>query len=77
MVIDLRVANTLVQKLTSPVIHLDQIRSSIAGSQIYAAIDLTDGYWQISMDKTGSELYSFKTHEGRLMYGCCVWPNYG
>lgn len=64
MTIDLRTANLLVQTLVAPAVHLDMVRSCLAGAKYFATMDLSDGYWQIQLDELGSALYSFRTHEG-------------
>ena len=64
MVIDLRMANKLVEELAAPAVHLDMVRNCLSGSKLYGSFDLTDGYWQVAMDPVGRRLYSFQTHEG-------------
>jgi hypothetical protein len=64
MVIDLRMANKLVEELAAPTIHLDMVRNCLAGAEYFTAFDLTDGYWQVAMDSVGRRIYSFQTHQG-------------
>ena len=64
MVIDLRMANKLVEELAAPAIHLDMVRNCLSGAKYFGSFDLTDGFWQVQMDEIGRRLYSFQTHEG-------------
>lgn len=64
LVVDLRRANALVQQMCAPIVHLDMVRSRLQGSKVFSSMDLTDGFFQVQQDKTGSELYTFRTHEG-------------
>jgi len=66
MVIDLRMANKLVEDLAAPAVHLDMVRNCLSGSTLYGTYDLTDGYWQVAMDEMGRRIYSFQTHQGNF-----------
>lgn len=64
MTVDYRPINAATIKNTWPMPHIDAVLQDVRGSEAFAAIDFTSGYWQLPMDPDSQPLHSFMTPDG-------------
>ena len=64
MVINLKRANNVVQPIYIPLPTLEEVQLHLKGAKYFVVMDLTSGYWQISLHENSQELFSFCTDEG-------------
>ncbi|XP_048774395.2 uncharacterized protein K02A2.6-like [Ostrea edulis] len=72
--VDMRRANTAVQRERYPIPTVDEMLEDMNGSKVFSKLDLRWGYHQIELDEESREITTFVTHEGlyrykRLMFG--------
>ncbi|XP_064081439.1 uncharacterized protein LOC135198014 [Macrobrachium nipponense] len=70
--LDLRQLNKMVKFDAEPMPEVDDILSKIAGSKYFTKLDLTKGYWQISLAEDSKPYTAFATREG--LYQFTVLP---
>jgi len=72
--VDLRPINKYTVRHHFPMPNLEQELSKLAGSRFFATFDLSNGYWQLPLDRRSQELQSFVTPDGvftptRVLHG--------
>ena len=75
--VDLRKLNQHLLRPTYPLPTIEDIMSSLAGSQFFSKLDASRGYWQLPLSESSQLLTTFMTNRGRfcfkrLPYGVCV-----
>jgi hypothetical protein len=62
--VDLRTVNKVTIPSSWPIPHLDYELNRVAGSSVFTTFDLSQGYWQLSLDAHSQECQSFITPDG-------------
>lgn len=62
--VELRATNARTIPLQSDMPHLDSLLQNCSGSEYFADIDFTHGYWQIPLDHASQEIMSIQTPDG-------------
>ena len=70
--VDLRALNKVTVKNSYPLPRIDDILSSLEGSQYFTSLDLKSGYWQIAMDENSQQKTAFTCFMG--LYEHTVLP---
>ena len=66
--VDYRRLNAITHKDAYPLPRVDDSLDSLGGSQWFTTLDLTAGYWQITMDQDAKEKSAFVTKSGLWMW---------
>lgn len=74
LVIDLRAVNAHTTQSKFPLPLLETFATIVSGKRFFGKLDLSSGYWQIALDPSCQEFFSFATDKGvftptRLMQG--------
>ncbi|XP_061195212.1 uncharacterized protein K02A2.6-like [Saccostrea echinata] len=77
--VDMRQANTAVQRVRHPIPTIDEILHEMNGSTVFSKLDVTWAYHQIELKPESREITTFVTHKGlfrykRLMFGISCAP---
>ncbi|XP_062609444.1 uncharacterized protein K02A2.6-like [Saccostrea cucullata] len=77
--VDMRQANTAVQRVRHPIPTIDEILHEMNGSTVLSKLDVTWAYHQIDLKPESREITTFVTHKGlfrykRLMFGISCAP---
>ncbi|XP_053384619.1 uncharacterized protein K02A2.6-like [Mercenaria mercenaria] len=77
--VDMRVANTAIQRERFPLPNIEETLEELNGARYYTKLDLNMGYHQIELDEESREITTFVTNEGlyryrRLMFGISCAP---
>ena len=68
MCLDMRVANTAIERGRYPIPTVDEILQGLNGSTVFSKIDLKWGYHQLELDTTSRDITTFATHSGLFRY---------
>jgi hypothetical protein len=77
--VDYRALNSLTVKNRYALPRVDDLLDSLSGAQVFSALDLASGYWQIRISDNDAAKTGFNTHEGHyewkvLPMGLCNAP---
>lgn len=78
--VDMRMANTAIERSRHPIPTIDDVLSELSGNTVFTKLDLTMGFHQLELKEGISrEVTTFTTHAGlfrykRLMFGICSAP---
>ena len=78
--VDMRQANTVIERSRHPIPTIDDVLSELSGSTVFTKLDLTMGFHQLELKEGISrDVTTFTTHAGlfrykRLMFGICSAP---
>ena len=64
--VDLRPVNAFTVKHQYPMPNLEHELTKLSASKYFAPFDLSNGYWQLALDKEAQALQSFITPDGIL-----------
>ena len=70
--VDYHQVNGVTRKDAYPLQRVDDILKTLAGSQLFSALDLASGYWQVKVKPEDQEKTAFVTSEG--LYEFNVYP---
>lgn len=65
---DFRDLNAVTVRDTFPIPRIDDITDYTAGAKVFSSIDLTSGFWQISIEEGSREKTAFSTPFGKFEY---------
>jgi hypothetical protein len=73
--VHLRPVNNVTIPSSWPMPHLDSELNRVAGSSVFATFDLSQGYWQLSLDVDSQDCQSVLHHSRRIIYSdsCTAW----
>ena len=78
--VDIRMANTAIERSRHPIPTIDDVLSELSGNAVFTKLDLTMGFHHLELKEGISrEVTTFTTHAGlfkykRLMFGICSAP---
>ena len=78
--VDMRMANTAIERSRHPIPTIDDVLSELSGNAVFTKLDLTMGFHHLELKEGISrEVTTFTTHAGlfrykRLMFGICSAP---
>jgi len=81
MCVDMRIANTAIERERHPIPTVDEVLSDLNGATVFSKIDLKWGYHQIELSPESRHVTTFTTHTGlyqykRLMFGINAAPEH-
>ena len=68
--VDFRKLNQITRSYVWPLPHIDNVFASLGNSNVFTAIDLKTGYWQVAMDEKDKEKVSFCCRAGLFSFNC-------
>ena len=66
--VDMRVANTAIERERFPVPTTQEIKHKLNGSKYFSKLDMNKGYHQLELDEESRKITVFMTHKGLFRY---------
>jgi len=75
MCIDYRGLNAVTKKNGYPLPRIQDCLDQLGNASIFSKMDMTSGFWQISMEKNSIEKTAFNTKDGKIgVVSNAFWP---
>jgi hypothetical protein len=71
--VDMRQANTAVQRERHPGPTLEDLVADLNGATVFSVIDMREGFHQIELDVESRDITCFSTHVGNFRYKCLIY----